>query len=95
MKIFKKTIIIVIISFLPVFSIAQGGSSKSAKKTEQRKAEREQEALEKYQAAIKRHNKNQSKDTRKRMKQSRKLSQGKATGNKEFFLKRWFRKKKK
>ncbi len=105
MKLYK-ILIIFLICCLPVFVIAQeaGGSGEStekpshAEKAEKRaaklKVKHDQEALTGYQKAVKHQHKIQTKAVRKRMKKSLRESRREKPGHKEFFLKRWFTKKK-
>jgi len=87
---------------LPFFVAAQeegsggkkGNTEKAEKKAEELKAKHDQESLIKYQKAIKHQHKIQTKATRKRMKQSLRESRREKPGHKDFFLKRWFTKKK-
>jgi hypothetical protein len=98
MKFYKK-LLILLICCLPLFVSAQEGSAgklkNSEKKTAKLKAKKDQQALSNYQKAVKRVHKIQTKDTRKRMKQSLKESAREKPGHKDFFIKRWFSKKRK
>ncbi len=58
---------------------------------EQRK--KEKEAQQAYQDAVKHHAQNQTRKTRKEMKRNYRKSERLRTGKKEFFLKRWFKRK--
>jgi len=87
----KNIIIIFLICCLPLFACRPTRSAeKKQQKVQAQKAKKDAEALVLYQKALKNHQKNQSKSTRKQMKQSLRKSQNK----KDFFLKRWFSKKK-
>lgn len=55
--------------------------------------EKEKEQLKKYQEAVKRHASIQDKKTRKAMKKEYKKSRRLKENRKEFFMKRWFKKK--
>jgi len=97
MKLYKK-ILILLICCLPLFVNAQEESAaRKQKATEKKaaklKAKKNQESLTNYQKAVKRQHKIQTKDTRKRMKRSLKESAREKPGHKDFFLKRWFTKK--
>jgi hypothetical protein len=101
-----KILIIFLICCLPVFVVAQeaggsgektekpGNAEKAEKKAAQLKAKHDQEALIGYQKSVKHQHKIQTKAVRKRMKKSLRESRREKPGHKDFFLKRWFTKKK-
>ncbi len=61
---------------------------------EQKQREKEKEKQQKYQEAVKRHASIQDKKTRKAMKKQYRKAQRHNTNQKEFFIKRWFKGKK-
>jgi hypothetical protein len=71
----------------------QKPDSKSQKALAKKKKQREKEANKATKALLKQHMKDQSPATRKRMKQDAKEAQRNNEHKREFFLKRWFRKK--
>jgi ABC-type nitrate/sulfonate/bicarbonate transport system substrate-binding protein len=96
-----RTLLILLICCLPFFVVAQeagGSAGKNPEKAEQKaakfKAKHDQEALVGYQKSVKHQHKIQTKTVRKRMKKSLKESRREKPGHKDFFLKRWFTKKK-
>lgn len=99
----KHTITLLLIILAVAFS---GTSCKSFKKMtinhkqkkdmrvrakEQKK--KDKEAQKAYQQAVKRNAEGQTRKTRKEMKKNYKKSERLRTGKKEFFLKRWFKRK--
>ena len=70
-------------------------ANKRARELKQKEKEKEKEKLKAYQEAVKRHAEIQDKKTRKDMKRRYKKARRYNTGQKEFFLKRWFRGKRK
>src|ERR1700739_1880244 len=86
----------------PSASSANGGfddpnmqkpSTKQQKALAKKKKQRDKEAAKATKALLKQHMKDQSPATRKRMKQDAKEAKRNNEHKKEFFLKRWFRKK--
>lgn len=71
----------------------QKPDSKSQKALAKKKKQREKEAAKATKALLKQHMKDQSPETRKRMKQDAREAQRNNEHKREFFLKRWFRKK--
>jgi Ni/Co efflux regulator RcnB len=83
---------------LPLFALAQDSDSPKATKGQKKaEAKKEQRLMNEKKAEIegrKMHKAIQTKEVRKRMKKSAKEANRWNTGNRKFFLVRWFEKKK-
>lgn len=72
----------------------QGPVNKKQAKADKKKEEQKKKEEKAHQKALDRHLKIQTKDTRKRMKASKKKSKRLNENKREFFMVRWFKRKK-
>lgn len=99
----RRKIFLLLLVAMPVFSLAQDLNSKSPqpdksstkqqKKAEKKKEQRRIQQENSEANNLKNAEKLQTKEVRKRMKKSRKKADDWNAHRREFFLKRWFRKK--
>ena len=95
----SKLIILFIITILTTSTgckkwVVRHQQRRDLREIERKKKEQEKEKLQKYQEAVKRHASIQDKKTRKAMKKQYRKAQRHNTNRKEFFIKRWFKGKK-
>lgn len=102
-RLWIRALFLVIISFHSGPAIGQDLDARSPQKAaskgkqhqaEKKKAKQQKELLKGIEKGKKRHMKLQSKNTKKMMKKSKRKAANFNNDRKEFFLKRWFRKKK-
>jgi len=98
MKRFLKYVIVFVLFLLPIFVQAQPEKIKSTEQQKRELAARQEQRKRDDLAAEgllkKQHIKNQERHTRKRMRKSKRKAKRNNLNRREFFLKRWFGKKK-